>query len=599
MYILFSTLCLGCLAISLPAFGEETPDYRWWPVQKIPAGVARTHFDLFENTVTAEGKTIPGTLGPDHMLAQSLAGLAALAVNEERFDELVWIGINSSSYERWYADTRRRTGFEDRGRFTPWELVERYRSKGIFRGYILYAYDTSPGDNPTAPGKDADESVNVATSMAGLLKGLLISEEQEERAKALGLQCLADVRGKSETWCFETFRDRFSRRFMLTQPAKMPNLRALAIAHRIFTAHGLDSPVPKAYARLDKPGSILGWNGSDEGGFVAQLSEYGHILLPSNWSLNVTVTSAGADEMDWARPIRTFDTRQIDLDDKGDAVSFIMTDGDNVQWFMGSFCMDKNYWASPDHGAFPVGWGAPYADLDQACPDANAYLVETQPETTTLNLHAGGYYYPDLLGKRLDPEVRRKVLTTHAKRLNYFMKRAGGTTLMFLCMDLDSKWARTAYAIFAREIDHLTGIFAIQYYPYEGGNGKVYWVKNAAGTDIPVVTAKYAIWANLKHERAGTPAKIARLINEDAAREETLLAWTTVHTWSGFKKTDNDDEEAENGRFGQDPAAVTPTRWCVDRLKPAIRVVTPEELLWRIRLRDRPKQTRSILEARR
>jgi hypothetical protein len=302
--------------------------------------------------------------------------------------------------------------------------------------------------------------------------------------------------------------------------------------------------------------------------------------------------------MDWAKPIKTFDPKQLDLSDTGDAVSFIMSDGDNVQWFMGSFCMDKNYWASPDHGSYPVGWGAPLACLDQACPDAAAYLVDTQPDTSTVNLHAGGYYYPDLLGKRLDPEARRNVLTTHAKRLNHFMQRSGGTTLMFLCMDMDSADAREAYAVFAREIENLTGMFSIQYYPYEGGNGKVYWVKNAQGQDIPVVTAKYAIWANLDHERGGTPAKIARLINSDAKEDPSLLAWTIVHTWSGFKKIDNEDEHAENAQFGAEgtDAAITPTRWCVDRLDPAVHVVTPEELLWRIRLQDRPEQTRALLE---
>jgi len=592
-------VCLAGALAGVRAVAADAPGYSWWPVQKAPAAVVKTHFNLFKNVTTPDGKVIPGALGPDHMLAESLAGLAALAVNEGRSDELVWIGIDNSSYDRWYADTKKRLGFKERGTFTPWELVERYRDTGVYDGYILYTYDKSDSDNPTAPGKDADESVNVATSLSGLLKGLLIAEEQEEQAKALGLRQLADVREKSETWCFETYKDRFNRRSMLTQPPKIPNLRATAIAHHMFVAHGLDSPVPEAYAWLEKPGSILGWNGSDEGGFVAQLSEFGHILLPSNWSLNVTVTSAGAESYEWARPFKTTNPAAIDWDYNDSAVSFIMTDGDNVQWFMCGFCMDKNYWASVDHGAYPVGWGAPYACLDQACPATDAYLVETQPDTSTVILHAGGYYYPDLLGKRLGARVRHELLVTHARRLNHFMKRAGGKTLMFLCMDLDSDAAREAYAVFAQEIEDLVGMFAIQYYPYEGGNGKVYWVKNAEGTDIPVVTAKYAIWAHLKNERAGTPAKIARLINEDARGDDPLLAWTTVHTWSGFKKIDDNDELAENGQFRAEgtEAAITPTRWCVDRLSDQVRVVTPEELLWRIRMQHNPGQTRACIEA--
>ena len=83
------------------------------------------------------------------------------------------------------------------------------------------------------------------------------------------------------------------------------------------------------------------------------------------------------------------------------------------------------------------------------------------------------------------------------------------------------------------------------------------------------------------------------------AAEDPLLAWTIVHTWSGFKKIDGNDEQAENDQFGAPgtEAAVTPTKWCVDRIDPSVKVVTPEELVWRIRLRDRPEQTRAIVEA--
>jgi hypothetical protein len=377
----------------------------------------------------------------------------------------------------------------------------------------------------------------------------------------------------------------------------MPNHRAIAIAHRMFTFFGMDAPTPEVYAWLAPLSSVLGWNGADEGGFVSQLSEYGHVLLPSNWCLNVTVTSAASDAYEWDKRLNSVDPQRLDWDYEGDAVSFIMSDGDNVQWFMGDFTMNRDYWASLDHGVYPIGWGAPYACLDQASPATAAYLAETQPETATLNLHAGGYYYPDLLGVKRGPEVRRNVLTRHARRLNHFMKRAGGTTLMFLTMDLDSEAAFEAYDIFAKEIEPLTGMFAIQYYPYEGGDGAVYWAQDAEGVDIPVITAKYAIWSGIRHERAGPPTRVAKLINEQAAKEAPLLCWTITHTWSGFKETPEAVEWEEEARF-QAPgteAAVTPTRWCVDRLSQDVRVVTPEELAWRVRMRDRPAQTKKLL----
>ncbi|MBT3193995.1 MAG: hypothetical protein HN341_15730 [Verrucomicrobia bacterium] len=163
------------------------------------------------------------------------------------------------------------------------------------------------------------------------------------------------------------------------------------------------------------------------------------------------------------------------------------------------------------------------------------------------------------------------------------------------------KWME-AYALFAKEIPSLTGMMLIDYAPYEEGDGKVFWFPNADGVDIPVVTAKYTLWANLKQERSGTPKKIARLINEDAAESQTAKtpfhAWTSIHAWSGFQENWGGDEEAENGLYNQggSQAGVAPTYWCVKRLDPSIRVVTPDELIWRIRMTHRPEQTRAVLE---
>jgi len=276
----------------------------------------------------------------------------------------------------------------------------------------------------------------------------------------------------------------------------------------------------------------------------------------------------------------------------------MMGDGDNVQWLLGNFCSSEHYWASPDHGAYPIGWGLPYACLDQVSPDALLFLQQTQPQGSTGHLHAGGYYYPDMLGLELAPTERRQLLVRHARRISHYMQRAGRSTLLFLCMDIDSAAAMEAYETFAQEIEGLDGMFVQQYYPYTAGEGRVIWVKNRQGVDIPVIPSRYGIWANTTMLRSGTPAKVARLINADAEEAEQqgdrLNAWTIVHTWSGFRKIDGNDEDAENSEFNAPEAksAVTPALWCVERLKQNVKVVTPDELVWRIRRRHDLDQTR-------
>jgi hypothetical protein len=45
--------------------------------------------------------------------------------------------------------------------------------------------------------------VNVATSLAGLLGGIIVDEKLEKKAKSHGLTMLMDVRDKTQQWCFD------------------------------------------------------------------------------------------------------------------------------------------------------------------------------------------------------------------------------------------------------------------------------------------------------------------------------------------------------------------------------------------------------------
>jgi hypothetical protein len=179
--------------------------------------------------------------------------------------------------------------------------------------------------------------------------------------------------------------------------------------------------------------------------------------------------------------------------------------------------------------------------------------------------------------------------------------------LCVLAMDWDGDEARRAYELYAARIPGLVGIFALQYYPYNGGLGRVLWVNNADGAPIPVISARYALWNHLsKVEKNGPPALVADLLNNaphDAeADPEGSLDWVSAHAWSFFKKADTSKdilaEEIDQDKAASDPAArrgLEPVQWCVERLAPQVRVVTPEEIAWRLRLRVKPKETLAAL----
>src|SRR5205807_2433058 len=104
---------------------------------------------------------------------------AAKAVNEGRGDEMVWVQTDDADGKNWLAGLRRRRPqLQVRRAFDVWELVDRYAKRGIVEGYILYRSDRSKGEiNEHRP--DMDCSVNVATSLAGVLDGVIVDESIE------------------------------------------------------------------------------------------------------------------------------------------------------------------------------------------------------------------------------------------------------------------------------------------------------------------------------------------------------------------------------------------------------------------------------------
>jgi hypothetical protein len=226
-------VCWVLILLPIP-FRAMADENRWWPAQAMPKALVRLQSDFPEPRAARE------------MMAQSVAGLAARAVNEGRGDELVWVASDNIDVEDWLVrKLRRQPQLELRATFTIWDLVDRYAKQGIIKGYILYRGDRSKGEfNEHRPSIDC--SVNVATSLAGLFGGIIVEESLEEEARQHGLKMLLDVRGKTQAWCFETFKDQFNRHLLCTQDPRKSNVRDLAIAQKTLTVFGYAEPLPAA-----------------------------------------------------------------------------------------------------------------------------------------------------------------------------------------------------------------------------------------------------------------------------------------------------------------------------------------------------------------
>jgi hypothetical protein len=539
------------------------------------------------------------------MMAQSVAGLAAKAVNQGRGDELVWVITDNTDEEDWLAGLlKRKRQIVVRGAYSVWDLISRYTQTGVIRGYLLYRSDRSQGNlNDYRPGMEC--SVNVATSLAGLLDGVLVDEELEAEAKAHGLQMVMDVRDKSQAWCFETYKAHFTRRLVCTQDPRKANARDLAIAQRALTLYGTNKPMAAVMEWLEPLSPILGDNGGDEFQRTDLSSRWAHIQTSTDWCMNLPVLMIDS-ERDAPPKVKGFSPLAIDWSDGRSGVAFVTTDGDNVQRFEGNFFRStegRSYWGSPDRGKIPFGWSFCLTHLAQLCPDAIEFARATQSPNDCLIEWGGGYYYPDRFG--LSRSNRWELLAHHARRTWELMKRTNARLIGFNVERHNSADALEAYAVFARQTDGLLAILVFQYDRYEAGAGKVYWVRDRRGVEVPVITARYSIWEHTNsRERSGTPVKVAReirhTVQKTAPNRLPRYDWVIAHAWSWFRKSDAPDEVSQD--MPQEDAAsrggergFAPVLWCAHRLPGDLRILNPEELVWRLRMKHDPEQTRRLI----
>jgi hypothetical protein len=585
---------IGSTVLSSMAAGQTSP----WPAQALPKGIVRT---------VPEGQFPAPKMG-SRMLVQSLAGLAAKAVNEGRGDELVWVSGGNVDVETWYGKfMAAHPDVTDRGSYGPWDLVDRYTKLGLIKGYILYRLDHS--DRKTekyAP--DIDISVNVATSLSGILDGIIIDESMEAEAKRHGLTLLMDARGKTDKWCFETYRDQFNRRMLFTQDPTKVTARDYAIAHKALALFGYNEsnePGREVMEWLEPLSPIVGWNGGDEQKTTKLSTIYGNFQTCTDWSFNLPVLMAGADGQPSRKP-PLFDPSTIDWNDHRSGVSYVLSDGDNIQWWQTTFFHNSagGFWDTPDRGKIPFGWSCPFSNLAEVSPQPMNLAIDTRTPNDWFLEWGGGYFYPDFFA--MARPDRWDLLAKETDRIWQAMKQTGTQIVAFNMIHADSPDALKAYEVMAGETDGLLAIFVFQYNPYEGGQGKVFWVKDKRGLDVPVITCRYSIWYHkAKAPLAGTPAKVARLIKDTVASTpaENLprYDWIICHAWSYFKQTPGNDEAAEDldidtGKAEGGVRGYSPAYWSAQRLPQDIRVISPPELAWRIRMQHDPEQTKQLLQ---
>ena len=584
--VAFLAVLLSFLAVL--SVGRSAPERAardsWWPVQRAPRGFV---------TVVVRGIPVPtaAVLTVDmreEMLSASLAGLAALAVNRGEADELVWNDTVVQRYGEWKERTVARLGLEDRGTFTPWELLERGMRAGWVRGYVAYARDPSGRKAYTEKNASTDASVNVATGLAGIHRAVLIEESLIPRAEALGLRMLADGRVPMRA---EDAAQLSRSAVSMLDPGVQRN-RDVAISQQCWVGYGAGPEAWPMIDRLDDLAPAFGWDQGDEAMNTLAVSVRGHSNTASNWVRNQPFLSAGAREARFPSVVG-MQASAVDFADHRPCVALVLSDGDNLQWLCGAFwgpgaprhmpttpppgtppVKPAAYWDHPRHGSFPIGFGACLSQLSQAAPCVLERIGETQPVGTALIEQFAGYWYPDRFAE--DTGRREALFREFMRRLDAQNHRTGAVMTGMLMLHSDTPGAAEARRWIAEGLHPLLGAFVCDYAPYNAGRGRIDWASDGRGGEVPFVTAGYCLWQGMdgKHPGMGGPDAVTDAIVRDAAASTGPFArWVSVHIWSTHELPD-----------GTKVTGVGAAAALADRLEArGIRVVRPDELLHRIR----------------
>lgn len=548
---------------------KQVADY-WWPVQEEPAKVFIMSHD--------------GSL-EQKMLSQSVIGIAAQCVNQGIGDEMIWTDVNNDLHRQIFMNLRNRIGFQISGNSNVWNVVKRYHDEGKITGYILY--DLEKTQCIYSDDKNISESANVATMLAGLYRAVMIDRSMEQEARSYGLEMIADATSMTPEQCFSEHKGEFNNLFTFMADPSNPAGRDLVIAQRATMIHRPDQKLYEDVVKWLSPITpVIGVTCADEAETIKMSSKYGHFHIGLDHTDNFTLFSAGAYKVKVDK-MTAFDPRSINLESEDKYHSVFVSDGDNLGWIHDYVSTNNRQWLSGDNTS--LSWTFSPTSMSEASPYCWNFYVSTKKENCSL-LEYGQYFYPDTFAESL-PD-RRDKLKSIARCLNASMKRTGANILSFICLDSHSEKTYEACQIFVEEIENLLGIVAVQYYPYPDGKGEINWFTNKHGIDIPMIRPKYCIVGGEQGEFAayqGSPSHIFDLVNAD----ENPLTFSVFHAWSSFTKL----PDGELSSMPDPPALGTleAVSWASRRLEDNVHLVSCEELMWRIRMKFRPDQTKAVL----
>ncbi|SHH72569.1 GxGYxY sequence motif-containing protein [Clostridium collagenovorans DSM 3089] len=443
-----------------------------------------------------------------------IATLQGIISNKSK-KQIYILPSNEPDYEVWLKDLKYHHKIKYEIITNPWKLLKKFR--GDIKGYILY--DTG---NPC--------SINNACSLAGLNDAIVIEGSIEDTVKSHGItNLIKDCKFTDKSWAYDTLWNSGLNHSTVIElsPDKTTPLRDYALLSKslVFYENEVNNHDlrDKIFSSMNENGVVLGW-GPDEHENVSLCSKYGVDMVAADWSYNLSTLSAFP-----STPQKQQTSPSIKDEDGYHYITFIMSDGDNQQWLLGSNYNNKNWFGSPYRGKFNLGWSLNPSLYYLAPTVFERYYKSPISRDFTDNFvvapSGNGYMYPS--------KFPFSKLDSYTKRLNNYMEKVDQKYVLIL--DDESFYDNKLWDKYTCQ-SNINGLFYLNYYKHNTYNGEIRWSNNK-----PIVSCRDLLWGGLEDE-ANLISNINNRINEGHTKlnDPNTYTFVYVHVWSNNMDNIND-----------------------------------------------------------
>ncbi len=415
------------------------------------------------------------------------------------------------------------------------DILSHYASTGLIKGYIVY--------EPYK--KRKSHSVNVATTLSGILGGIAVSRSLIPTVNQAGITNeLIDVSDKDEKWLMSEYGNKMDKSLAADlTPEISLNLRDYMAMTRGFVfrddnAKNNWSWRTSILTSLDYLGHCFGYYGADEWGMVNNASQLAVTMIPSDYAANLSTLSSIYDTTGLKqRPA----AKDVETEENVHYVTFLVSDGDNVAFNFNYLC---EYYSAACHGSFPLGFTLSPTLYDLA-PAVMRWYFDSAKDTDyfVAGPSGSGYIFPS--------KMKIADLDAYLVRLNKYLDASGLNIVNILDQQLMEKPYIYNKYLAQPNID------AIFYTGYgEKGDGRIQFSDNGK----PVIEQRSVLWANIDGGDRGEENSVIQQINSRPANPHITDGYTFVfvHCWS------------------KDQYAI---KRVVDGLNPNVRVVSPDKFV--------------------